>query len=166
MRILKNSVLILIMVFFLSSFKNLHKYYVSVTDIEYVDSKKSVQIISRLFIDDLESVLEERYEKVIHLEEKESNTYIEKYFSKRMFFKINDNVESLKFIGKEIEDDMVHCYFEIENISNIKSIQVTNKLLLDMFKSQQNITHLKINNKKKSFLCIKDNTKGLLNFDN
>jgi D-hexose-6-phosphate mutarotase len=61
---------------------------------------------------------------------------------------------------------MVHCYFEIENINTVKSIAFTNKLLLDMFDSQQNITHLKINNKKKSFLCIKDNAKGLLNFDN
>ena len=63
---------------------------------------------------------------------------------------ISDGVKKLK---KE---------FSFSNYSD--SIAFTNKLLLDMFDSQQNITHLKINNKKKSFLCIKDNAKGLLNF--
>jgi len=34
--------------------------------------------------------------------------------------------------------------------------------LFDTYKSQQNITHLKINGKKKSFLFIKDKSSGLL----
>jgi len=141
---------------------NIHKYYVSVTDIEYAKEAKSLQIISRLFVDDIEKVLQERYDDSINVEQELADTYIEKYFSKKLFIEVDNELKQFKFIGKEIEDDMVHCYFEIENISSIETIRVTNKLLFDIFDSQQNITHLKINNKKKSFLFIKDKSSGLL----
>lgn len=162
MRVFKLSIAVLIVLVSLSSFMNIHKYYVSVTDIEYVKEAKSLQIISRLFVDDIEKVLQERYDDSIKIEDELTDTYIEKYFSKKVLITINNELKQFKFIGKEIEDDMVHCYFEIENISNIETINVTNKLLFDMFDNQQNITHLKINDKKKSFLFIKDNASGLL----
>jgi len=141
---------------------SIHKYYVSVTDIEYVTKAKSLQVISRLFIDDIEQVLQERYADSIKIEDELVDTYIEKYFSKKLRIEVDNELKQFKFIGKEIEDDMVHCYFEIENISSIKTISVTNKLLFDVFDNQQNITHLKINNTKKSYLFIKDNASGLL----
>ena len=117
-----------------------------------------------MFVDDFEKVLKERYEQPIQLADNSSRIYVEKYFSKKMLVTINGKVESIKLIGTEIEDDMVHCYFEIENISNINTIQITNKLFFDMFDNQQNITHLKVNNRKKSFLFIEHNATGVLKF--
>lgn len=146
----------------LSSFVSLHKYYVSVTDVEYANDAKSLEIISRLFIDDFEKTLQERYVDSLKLDGEASDIYIKKYFSKKLVIKVNGIEQQLTFIGKEIDDDMVHCYFEIENISEIKSINVSNQLLFDSYKSQQNITHLNIKNKKKSFLLIRDNCSGLL----
>ena len=134
----------------------------SVTDIEYAQEAKSLQVISRLFIDDFEKVLQERYVDSIKIEDALVDTYIGKYYSKKLLIEVDNELKQFNFIGKEIEDDMVHCYFEIENISSIKTIRVTNKLLFDIFDNQQNITHLKINDKKKSFLFIKDNAHGLL----
>jgi len=162
MRVFKLSVSVLIVLVSLSSFMNIHKYYVSVTDVEYATEEKSLQVISRLFVDDIEKVLHERYNDSIKIEHKLADAYIEKYFSKKLLITVNNELKQFRFIGKEIEDDMVHCYFEIENILSIETIDVTNKLLFDVFDSQQNITHLKINDKKKSFLFIKDNATGLL----
>jgi len=162
MRVFKLSITLLIAWISLTSFMNIHKYYVSVTDIEYAKEAKSLQVISRLFVDDIEKVLQERYNDSVKIEDKLVDTYIEKYFSKKLLITVNNKQQKFNFIGKEIEDDMVHCYFEIENISNIEAISVINKLLFDVYDSQQNITHLKINDKKKSFLLIKDNASGLL----
>jgi len=135
---------------------------VSVTDVEYANDAQSLQIISRLFIDDFEQTLQDRYMDSLKLDREESDTYIKKYFSKELVIKVNDIEQQLTFIGKEIDDDMVHCYFEIENVSEVKSIHISNKLLFDSYKSQQNITHLKAKNKKKSFLFIKDKAEGVL----
>ena len=158
----KLNLIILILFLALSSFTALHKYYVSVTDVEYVKSAKSLQITSRLFIDDFEKVLQERYDSSIKLDSKTANIHVEKYFKKKFFIEVNNIQKTYKYIGKEVEGDMIHCYFEIENINDIQSIKVTNKLLMGVFDGQQNITHVTVNNKKKSFLLIKDNASGLL----
>lgn len=146
----------------LSSFTVLHKYYVSVTDVEYAKTSKSLQVTSRIFIDDLENVLQQRYETPIKLNDKNADFYIEKYFSKKLVISVNDQKKVSTFIGKEFEDDMVHCYFEVENVPEMQNIEVTNKLLMDVYEEQQNITHININDKKKSFLLMKDNPSGML----
>jgi len=40
-----------------------HEFYLSVTDVTYVKQEKSLQIISRVFIDDFENVINKRYQK-------------------------------------------------------------------------------------------------------
>ncbi|MGB0896558.1 MAG: DUF6702 family protein [Flavobacteriaceae bacterium] len=146
----------------LTSFTSLHKYYVSVTDVEFSKANKSLQITSRLFIDDLEKVLQERYDSTLKIDSKVVDLYIEKYFNKKLVVDVNGEKSVYTYIGKEFEDDMVHCYFEIENVEAIQTVKVTNQLLLDVFDGQQNITHVSVNNKKKSFLLIKEEPSGLL----
>lgn len=152
----------------LLSFTMIHKYYVSVTEVEYVEEKKSVQIISRIFIDDFENMLRSRYDKEITLAiENENSTvdyYTEKYLKEKLKIKINDQEVEFKFLGKEYEDDIMVSYLEIENVENISSIQAKNHVLFDVFPDQQNIVRFKIHSKNKSFLLTKDNDKGMLNF--
>lgn len=178
----------LAIVFPLLSFTTWHKYYVSVTEVEYVEEKKTIQIISRIFIDDFEKLLRERYDKDITLaieddlekllrvrydkditlaieDEKPSiNFYIEKYLKEKLKLKINNQEVEFKFLGKEYEDDIMISYLEIENIHHISSIQVINIILFDVFLDQQNIVRFKINSKNKSFLLTKENDKGMLKF--
>ena len=45
----------------LNGFSFVHKYYVSITQIDFVEEQESVQITSRIFIDDLEDVFRERF---------------------------------------------------------------------------------------------------------
>jgi hypothetical protein len=164
MRFLKIGILVFVIIFSLTSLSRDHKYYVSVTDVEFVTQKKSVQIISRLFIDDLETVLNERYDESIKINENFSSENLIKYFSAKMLISIDDNLQKMDFVGFEIEDDMVHCYFEIKDISEMNSIKVINNLMFEVFDSQQNITHINAKGKKKSFLFSKDNATGLLKF--
>ena len=166
MNLLKRLVVILFIPLF--AFTTLHKYYVSVTQIEYVKEKKSVQIISRIFIDDLEKLLRERYDPDIILSKNDEaakvDFYIEKYLGQKLHIKINGQDADINFIGKEYEADIVYCYLEIENIKTISSFEVTNQVLFDLYGEQQNIVRTKINDKNKSFILIKENDKGLLNF--
>ena len=152
----------------LLSFTMMHKYYVSVTEVEFVEEKKSVQIISRIFIDDFEKMLRSRYDKDITLaiddEKSTVNFYTEKYLKEKFKIKINEQEVTFKFLGKEYEDDIMVSYLEIENVENISSIQASSHVLFDVFPDQQNIVRFKIYSKNKSFLLTKDNDKGMLNF--
>ena len=151
------------------AFTTAHKYYVSVTQIEYVKEKESVQIISRIFIDDFEKLLRERYDENITLGVKDElstiDLYIERYLNEKLKIDINGQASKLIYLGKEYEDDIVFCYMEIEKITNIKSFQISNKILLDMFEEQENIVRTNINGKRKSFIFKKGNDKGMLNFN-
>ncbi len=158
----------LAILFPLLSFTIMHKYYVSVSEIEFVKEQKAVQITSRIFIDDFEKLLRERYDKDITLaignELSTVNFYTEKYLKEKFKIEINEQEVEFNFLGKEYEDDIMVSYLEIENIDSISSIQVISHILLDVFPDQQNIVRLKINSKNKSFLLTKENDKGMLKF--
>ncbi|WP_341215027.1 DUF6702 family protein [uncultured Wocania sp.] len=153
----------------LFAFTALHKYYVSVTQINYIKEKESVQIISRIFIDDFENLLRKRYDEKITLagknESKTVDTYIEQYLNDKIKIKINNKDIRFNFIGKEYDADIMRCYLEIEGVKAINSIQITNQLLFDLFEEQQNIVKTKINSKQKSYLFTLQNDKALLNFN-
>ncbi|MFS4483785.1 DUF6702 family protein [Hyunsoonleella sp. 2307UL5-6] len=163
-----NFFLLIIIVFIGSSFSTLHKYYISNTQIEYVKDVKSVQIITRIFIDDLENVLKERYDESLTFDNENATAiddYLEKYLGEKLNIKIDDKTVKLRFLGKEIDMGIVKCYLEIENIKHISKIEITNEILFDLFEEQQNIIKLNINSKKKSYVLTKQKDNAVLNFN-
>lgn len=153
----------------LISSKEKHEYYVSVTTVEYAKEQKSIQVISQIFIDDFEKLLRERYDENITLaipeEDKMVDTYMSKYLEDKLKISVNGKPVNFTFIGKEYKDDITYCYLEIEKVRKIKSLEVTNKILFDVFSEQQNIVRIKMLGKNKSFLLLPDNDKCVLNFD-
>lgn len=168
MKPLKIIALLLILPLF--SFVMVHKHYVSVTNITYSEKDRAIQITSRIFIDDLEKVLQERYDLKAELatvnESKEADTFVEKYFRSKFVVEVDGKKTSYNFIGKKYDTDMMICYVEIPEVdlSSIKSIQIENEILTDLFDEQQNMVHFEMNGKKKSFILSKSDTKGMLNF--
>jgi hypothetical protein len=134
-----------------------------------VQEKQSVQIITRVFIDDFENVLKARYDESVVLGEDEQSVtndlHIERYLNDKIRVKINGESTDLIFIGKEYDLDVMKCYLEIENVANVKSFEISNKVLFDMFEDQQNIIKTKINSIQKSFILVSQNDKALLNFN-
>ncbi|RMB56367.1 peptidase E [Dokdonia sinensis] len=145
-----------------------HKYYLSVTDVTHNPEAESLQIITRLFYDDLEAVLQERYDKSIVVDatadQEKLDRYLQKYMRAKLEVSINGFEQEQSFIGKEYEDDYVVVYIEIENVATIHDVSINNELLMDLFPDQKNMMHTEINGKKKSFLLIKGNAKAVLNF--
>ncbi|WP_299889048.1 DUF6702 family protein [uncultured Lacinutrix sp.] len=166
MKYIKRLILLLALSFI--AYTSIHKYYVSITKIEYVKEKQSVQIITRIFIDDLERLLKERYDEKITLasngDEKEIDNYIKKYLLSKLKITIDEKETEVVFIGKEYDEDVVQCYLEIENVERINSFSITNKILFDIFNDQKNIVRTSINKRNKSFILIPENDKGMLNF--
>ena len=155
------------LVVLLSAFSTAHKYYISNTQIEYVEAKKSIQIITRLFIDDFENVLKERYDATLTFDDDTEtiDVYIKKYLKEKLNLKINEIATDPVFLGKEIDMGIVKCYLEIEDVSQVKTIEITNQVLFDLFEEQQNIIKLDINSKKKSYVLTKQKDSAVLNFN-
>jgi hypothetical protein len=151
----------------LSSF-TAHKFYVSITKVEFAPEEQSLQIISKIFVEDLEEVLTEREGRDISLEPetetKESLKVFEYYLLNKLTIWVDGKEVPMKFIGHKYEDDVIKAFIEVENISEVYKIQVENKMLTELFEEQQNIIHVKKNEKRKTLILDVDNPKGMLNF--
>ncbi len=167
MKIFKITLLVLL--FPLITASTTHKFYVSITKIEYVAESESLQIINQMFIDDIEDVLQERYNQQVSLgtsKETESDAaFLEEYLLQKLKITVDDKPVAFNYLGKEYETDLVKSYIEVLGVKDFKTIEIENKALMDLFPEQQNIIHVKVKNSRKSVILDTDNPKGLLNFD-
>ncbi|WP_289644894.1 DUF6702 family protein [Maribacter aestuarii] len=167
MRIQKKTFLIFLMP--LLAFTVAHKFYISVTNVGYSEKDKAIQITTRVFLDDMNAVLKARYDIDSKLgTKKESDVdreYLEKYLRTKFLVEIDGNPKDYTILGKKYDTDMIICYLEVPNVelSKVSSIAIQNEILTDIYDEQQNVVHLKINGKKKSFVLLKSDTKGMLN---
>ncbi len=156
------------LIYSLSAFTSAHKYYLSITEIEYADEQKSLQIISRIFVDDFQKLLQTRYDESVELirgkNNQQTNLYIERYFEDKLKIEINNKTLPLKFIGKRYEDDLIICYFEATDVENFDRVSVTNLILTDLYQEQKNLIHFKKNGETKSLMLMKDKSEGELKF--
>ena len=145
-----------------------HKYYLSLTQIEYRSEKKSVQITINVFMNDIEVALNKDYKIDLRLhtkkELKDNDVYFTKYLKEKLHFKVDDISKEFKYIGKEYDGDLVYFYLEIENVKEVNSIEIENKILTKHFPEQQNLIKSKVGKKHKSILLTAKNDKGLLKF--
>ncbi len=159
---------LLVVLFALSSAFTFHKFYVGVFQIDYFKEKKAVQITARLFIDDLEKALHNKHNKHFYITTKdeiaEANSCIAKYLEEKLKIKINNKIQSIQFLTKEQEENIVICYLKINFKDNIKDLEITNNVLSDVFNEQQNLVHLNINGNKKTILFTNTETNQKLKY--
>jgi hypothetical protein len=152
---MKKQLLLLFAVLFLSSF-SAHKFYVSVTQIDYVPSKKRIEITSRIFIDDLEKGLNKRFNKKVNListkELPEAEELIKSYLKEKIKISINKKPQNIEFLAREVEGDVLILYTKIAISKKINTFEIYNALLTEVYSDQQNIVHTNINSNKKSIL--------------
>ena len=160
---------LLILVLPLLAFATVHKFYISVTNITYSEKDDALQITNRVFIDDMNTVLKERYDIDAALGSDEESAlgqeYLEKYIRSKFSITRNDETIDYTLLGTKYDADVIILYIEVPNIDlpSVMSIGIENEILTDLFDEQQNVVHFNIAGKKKSFVLLKSDTKGMLN---
>ena len=150
-----------------SSF-GLHKFYVSIYQINYNQKKQMLEITSRIFIDDLNDVLKIKYAKKTHLTEKvetvEDVNLMKKYLLDNFKITINGKPQTINYVNKETESNIIVCYFNVKNISKISKISIKNTSLFELNDEQQNIIQTNIYNKKEDLLLTPSTISGSIKF--
>lgn len=163
-KIYRNTGLIFLFVF-LSSM-TMHKFYVSIYQVDYVPKKKMIQITSRIFIDDINDALEKKFHKKTFVGDEKENpedvNLMKKYVAEKFTLKVNGVVKPMNFLSKEIEANVVICYLNIKDISKLNSLEIENSALMELNSEQQNIIQSNIAGEKKSLLLTAENFKGML----
>jgi hypothetical protein len=159
--------LLLFFAFSMSSF-GVHKFYMAIYQINYAPEKKMLQITSRIFAEDINKALEKKYNKKFFIgtdkEAAESADLLKKYLAENFTIKVNGEYRTMNFLSKEMDGDVLISYFNIREISKIKSLEITNSVLIECFAEQQNIVHVTAFNTKKSFLFTDASTKQVLKY--
>jgi len=165
----KTIVVALFGVFFLTlTAFNVHKFYMGMYQINYAPAKKTIEITSRIFIDDLNKAIEKKYHKNVSLGAEKENTedliLLQKYMTSHFSVKVNEQPQNMIFLSKEMEGDVLVCYWKIKDIKEVKSIEIYNAVLIDWNLEQQNIVHLNVLGTKSSFLFTESSTNNVLKY--
>lgn len=148
--------------FFVLALSSFHKYYLSVSEIRYSAADKTLQVTSRIFTDDLEQLMEDRYGITAHwLTDKQhpgAQGLLEKYLTQRFVVKRDGKILPLKLLGLKEQNDVFVLFMEftVDNWEQSKQVSVQNRVLMDLFEEQQNVVHLYLKGKKSSTVLDRD----------
>ncbi|MFZ1748775.1 MAG: DUF6702 family protein [Saprospiraceae bacterium] len=137
-----------------------HDFHISRCEVNYDTKSGDIQIAAHIFIDDLEDGLAHMGKKNLYLcTDKESASgeeAIHQYINQKLVIKIDNITRPSELLGKEVSKDKmaVWCYLEIKGHKNLHSLQMDNKLLLEIFSDQKNIIDFTVDKKKKHFVIL------------
>lgn len=144
-----------------------HPFYVSITQIDFNQSKQQLEFASSIFFDDLEIALQNHSKKKLNIINPKNKTEIDSaisnYYRQQVKVRINGQSKTLQFVGYEIDKDVAWCYFKITDVKQISKLELVNQLLYQDFKTQTNIIHATVNKERKSMKL--DNPKRLVEFN-
>lgn len=151
--------LALVVIFGLCSF-GMHRYYVSIYQVDFVPEKKRIEITARIFMDDLNLALEKEFKTEMQLGEKTETAQdvliLQKYITKHLKVSIDGKEQTVFFLSKEIENNIVIVYLKINEVKKFRSIKIYNNALLEANSDQQNIIQTNFYNTKRNYIFTGD----------
>lgn len=134
--------------------KTFHPLYIAVTEINLNPSDKTLEVSCKMFSDDLEQIIEKNNHAQLDIASEKDRAnfdkYIPAYVKSHLSIAVDGKLVPLSYIGFEKEKESAYCYFQAENISSLKKIDISNSLLYDYTNEQINIIHVTVNGKRQS----------------
>lgn len=136
-----------IVILAMSSFVSVaHKYYVGLTEVNIDSKKHTLDVSTKLFMDDLEAGLLKSYSKKVDLSTSVNNKEVQQllvnYLDANFKINVGGKLYKLKFVGYEVENDAVWCYSEVVNFKGKGTVSIFNTLLYESFPEQSNLMNV------------------------
>lgn len=128
----------------------LHPFYISMTEINYNDKTKALELSVRIFTDDFEKTLRKNCNCIVDLgtgDKKPMEKIAAGYIQKHLQIRVNGEVKPLEYMGYQREEESTWNFFVIRNVNQVKRLEVNNSLLHDYREEQINMLHIKANGK-------------------
>lgn len=153
----------------LAFFVSLHPIHLSITEIEHSEKSKALQITMRIFIDDLETsirgkVKDEELDILDPGKGRTTDELVKAYLADLVKVKVDKKFVKINYLGNEIEGPAMICYVEVENIKKFSTIEITNKVILDIYDDQSNLVNVNYKGKVKSLRLTNDQPTGSVTF--
>jgi hypothetical protein len=131
-----------------------HPLFVSVTEIELNAKDKTLEISCKIFTDDFEKTLRQNYKTTVDLLKPKDKTAMNKlvsdYVQKHLQLTVDGKKAALQFLGFEQQEEGIVSFYQVNNISAVKKINISNNILYDYKKEQIGIIHVTVDGNRKS----------------
>jgi len=131
-----------------------HPFFISMTDINYNNKNRALEVSVRIFTDDFEKTLRKNCNckvDLLHSDDKNAmNNVINSYILRHLQIKVDGQVEKLDFVGYQQEEESIWTYYEVKKVEQVRKIEINNTLLHDYRTEQINMLHIKANGKEQS----------------
>ena len=168
MRKLKYSFLLLCLAFFSVGAGIKHPLHVSTTEVNFNAKDKTLEVSCKIFSDDFEAILAKLYKQKTDLSNPNMKSamdeLVKKYLLSHLQLKANGKAVAMNYIGFEIDHEATNIYLEVEKVAAIKSVEVNDSILYDMFDDQMSIVHVVKGSNRKSTKFLYPEKKFTANF--
>ncbi|MBX2961131.1 MAG: hypothetical protein KF687_01390 [Cyclobacteriaceae bacterium] len=146
-----------------------HPIHISVTEIEFDEREKELEIVMRIFADDLElAIRTERNDPDLDLlspaNDYTTDQLAKEYILKRFEIALDGKRQRLVYLGSELDGDALVFFIQVPQVKNWKSITVKNGVIMETYDDQSNLVHVSVKGKTKSLRLMRNNPLGTLTF--
>ena len=131
-----------------------HPFHVSVVEIDHNAAEKTLEISCKLFTDDFEKVLVQNYRTKVDLinppDRKAMDTLVKKYITAHLSLSADGKPVRFTYLGFERDQEAVYGYVQVNGIPSVRKLDITDKLLHDLFTDQVNLVHATVGGNRKS----------------
>lgn len=147
----------------------LHPMHVSVTEIEMNEGDKRLEIMMRVFMDDLEVTLREKFKQpeldILNPKGRTVDQMTEEYLKGHFKITLDGKPVVTKYLGHEQEGDAFIFYIEGNNITNWKTIQIQNDIITEIYDDQSNLVHVTLHETVLSLRLTRNHPSDKLTFE-
>jgi hypothetical protein len=149
----------------------LHPIHVSVTEIEFDKKDKALEIMMRVFIDDLELSLRNSLNQpelniLTPGNGRSTDDLIRNYIKEHFKLTLDDKPQKIHYLGHERESEAFILYMEVPDVESWKTVSVLNDIIMSTHNDQSNLVHVYVDEEVKSLRLTKNTPAGKLSFDN
>jgi hypothetical protein len=145
-----------------------HPIYVSVTEIQHNSKDKTLEISCKIFTGDFENILKSKSKSKINLlqpsDKKLMESLVDQYIQQHLKIKVDGKLKPMEFLGYEQNEDAIQSYFEIDNVANLKKLDVQDDILYEYKSEQISIIHVLVNGNRKSTKLLNPESSFSLNY--
>jgi hypothetical protein len=148
---------------------SVHPLHVSITDIVFDEKEKELEIVTRIFIDDLElSIRNKNKDEALNLLTPKggqtTDALVGDYLKEHLVISLDGKTQTTKFLGSEIDDLALVCYVQVSGVKKWTNIEVRNDVIMETHDDQSNLVHVTVKGKVLSMRLTKEKVVGKLEF--
>lgn len=147
----------------------LHPLHVSVTEINFDEKDKSLEIMMRIFVDDLETTMRKRHDipdlDILNPKGRTLDEMMREYLNHSFTISLDGKRQTLNYLGNERDGEAFIFYVEVPKVRKWNRIAVANSVLTEIFDDQSNLVHVTSGGDVLSLRLNKNNPSGVLTFE-